>query len=252
MKNLKNSLLIICLSWMFVACSDGNYVNLDEVMVPVTTPDENLEGQGESQASLDTEEVREPATVEPVVDSSTPMTSLRSAILANSDVSEKALDNAFTYFNKNQNIIRNKNYMVIFDIGQHSGKKRFYMINLKTGAVTAMHSAHGSGSDTDHDGYAEKFSNVSGSHMSSLGFMLTAEEYVGKHGGSMRLDGQESRNSKVRSRAIVVHGANYVNPALSKMGRSQGCPAVADSNIKEVVAKTKNGSLFYIFNSKYD
>ncbi|MCC6137843.1 MAG: murein L,D-transpeptidase catalytic domain family protein, partial [Bdellovibrionaceae bacterium] len=84
------------------------------------------------------------------------------------------------------------------------------------------------------------------------GFMLTGEEYVGKHGGSMRLDGQESRNSNVRSRAIVVHSASYVSPSLSKMGRSQGCPGVPLANIKDVVAKLKNGSLFYIFHKDYN
>jgi hypothetical protein len=115
-----------------------------------------------------------------------------------------------------------------------------------------MHVAHGSGSDTNHDGVATAFSNTSGSHMSSLGFMLTAETYNGKHGESLRMDGLESRNSNVRARAIVVHSASYVDPDLSKMGRSQGCPAVSLANIKDFMAKTKNGSLYYIYHSAHD
>ena len=115
-----------------------------------------------------------------------------------------------------------------------------------------MHVAHGSGSDTNHDGVATVFSNTSGSHMSSLGFMLTAETYSGTHGESLRLDGLEARNSKVRSRAIVVHSASYVDPGLSKMGRSQGCPAVSLANIKDFILKTKNGSLYYIYHSAHD
>lgn len=247
MKFAHKILLIALISAFITACSQqsDDYVSLDERLVPVET--------GESQASLDTPDVDSDLSGKaPAVDPKAPVVPLRAKILENSDISEKALDNAFKYFDANQKIIRNKNYMTIFDIGQHSGKRRLYLINLSSGDVTAMHVAHGNGSDPDHDGVATMFSNVSGSKKSSLGFMLTAEEYVGKHGGSMRLDGQESRNSNVRSRAIVVHSATYVSPSLSKMGRSEGCPAVAEANIKSVVAKTKNGSLFYIYHKDYD
>ncbi len=246
-------LLIALISALITACSQqgSDYVSLDDRLVPVET--------GDPQASQDVEEEqvggdvsKPPTTPVPATPTPAPVVTLREKILMNSDVSEKALDNAFKYFDAHQSVIRNKNFMTIFDIGQHSGKRRFYMIDLKTGVVKAMHTAHGNGSDPDHDGIATLFSNVSGSKKSSLGFMLTAEEYVGKHGGSMRLDGQEDRNSKVRSRAIVVHSASYVDPSLSKMGRSEGCPAVALANIKDVVAKLKNGSLFYIYHKDYD
>lgn len=245
MKPSYKFLLIAIISAFITACSQqrDDYVSLDERMVSVET--------GESQTSLDVPGAGEDATVNPN-EPTAPKVSLREKILMNSEVSEKALDNAFKYFDANQKIIRNKNFMTIFDIGLHSGKRRFFMINLSTGDVTSLHTSHGIGSDSDHDGIATTFSNVSGSKQSSLGFMLTAEEYVGKHGGSMRLDGQESRNSKVRSRAIVVHSASYVNPSLSKMGRSEGCPAVPLANIKDVVAKLKNGSLFYIYHQKHD
>ncbi|MBY0384969.1 murein L,D-transpeptidase catalytic domain family protein, partial [bacterium] len=71
-------------------------------------------------------------------------------------------------------------------------------------------------------------------------------------GESLRLDGQESRNNKVRARAIVIHSASYVSPSLSKMGRSEGCPAVSLDNIKDLIAKIKNGSLYYIYHKAYD
>lgn len=243
---------VVCLAFagsFFVGCSQNSeYISLEDRVVPVES------GQA-TQSSLDTESnigVDTEVSASPVSVPVGPFVSLKEKILASSDVSAKALDNAFKYFDAHQSVIRNKNYMTIFDIGMHSGKPRLYMIDLKTGVVKAMHVAHGSGSDSDHDGIATSFSNVSGSNKSSLGFMLTAEEYVGKHGGSMRLDGQESRNSNVRSRAIVVHSASYVSASLSKMGRSQGCPAVSSANIKDVVAKLKNGSLFYIYHKDYD
>jgi hypothetical protein len=46
--------------------------------------------------------------------------------------------------------------------------------------------------------------------MSSLGVYKTAETYNGKHGLSLRLDGLSPTNSKARERAVVVHGADYV------------------------------------------
>ena len=54
---------------------------------------------------------------------------------------------------------------------------------------------------------------------------------MGKNGYSLFLDGLEKGiNDKARERAIVVHGANYADPAVLKgqqrLGRSLGCPAL--------------------------
>ena len=173
-------------------------------------------------------------------------------VLASSDISEVALNLAFEYYDRNQSIIKNKNWVTIFDIGQHSGERRLYIINMNTGDVRAVHTAHGKKSDLSHDGVATDFSNVNGSNKSSLGFMLTAETYYGKHGYSLRLDGLESRNSNVRRRAIVIHGADYVNPNWSKMGRSLGCPALSWGNRSWVIDAIKGGSLIYTFHEDYD
>ncbi len=225
-------------------------IDLNERMVPVDSGSATLDSE-EPEIETPNEEEQAGAVV-PETPSQGPLVNLREQILANSSVPQKALDSAFAYYNKNQSVIRNKKYISIFDIGQHSGQRRLYLINVETGAVQSMHVAHGSGSDSNHDGVATTFSNTSGSHMSSLGFMLTAETYTGKHGESMKLDGLESRNSNVRARAIVVHSASYVDPSLSKMGRSQGCPAVSLANIKDFMAKTKNGSLYYIYHAAHD
>ena len=50
----------------------------------------------------------------------------------------------------------------------------------KTGVVTPAVVAHGKMSDPDYTGYATKFSNVEGSNMSSLGFVLTGATYTGE------------------------------------------------------------------------
>ena len=86
---------------------------------------------------------------------------------------------------------------------------------------------------------------LAGSNASSLGYYMTAETYTGSHGYSLRLDGLSSTNSKVRSRAIVVHGADYVEEAAVIQGRSWGCPAVAMANRTTVINMIKGGSIIY-------
>ncbi|MBY0384975.1 murein L,D-transpeptidase catalytic domain family protein, partial [bacterium] len=179
MKILLVSFALIGLS----ACgqsSPESVVDLNDRLVPIDSGSQVLDSEEETRApdsTVDEDLVTEfPANV--------PLMGLKEKILANSNVPQKALENAFAYFNKNQATIRNKRYMSIFDIGQHSGQRRLYLIDLNTGDVKSMHVAHGRGSDKNHDGIATEFSNVSGSNMSSLGFMLTAETYVGRHGES--------------------------------------------------------------------
>jgi len=162
-------------------------------------------------------------------------------------VPEIPLKKAFSYFDANKSKIKNKNYMTIIDFSQHSAQKRFYLIDMKTGAVDKILTAHGRGSDPEHTGRAKKFSNVAGSNMTSLGFMLTAERYSGEHGISLRLDGLQSSNSNARPRAIVIHGADYVDASRPKMGRSLGCPAVENRLIVSLVKKIENGSLLYSY-----
>ena len=80
--------------------------------------------------------------------------------------------------------------------------------------------------------FAKSFSNQNESFKSSLGFFITGETYTGKHGLSLKLDGQEyGLNDKARERAVVVHGAEYVSKTLikkqgfswKKSGLSCGC-----------------------------
>jgi hypothetical protein len=162
-------------------------------------------------------------------------------------VPEIPLKKAFDYFDKHQNIIKNKNYLTIIDYSQNSSHKRYYLIDMKTGVVDKILVAHGKGSDLDHDGNATVFSNKDGSHATSLGFMLTAEIYDGEHGASLRLDGLENINSNVRPRTIVIHGADYVSPNLPVLGRSFGCPAVEPRLVVSLIKKIQQGSLLYAY-----
>ncbi len=148
------------------------------------------------------------------------------------------------YYDANQAKIKNKNYIVVIDFKQHNSKKRFYLINMQSGDVEPYLTAHGRNSDSDFDGYATKFSNTSGSKMSSVGFYLTAETYYGDNGYSLRLDGLSSTNSNARSRAIVIHGASYVRE-VALIGRSYGCPALEVRYAADVINTIKGGVLIY-------
>lgn len=178
--------------------------------------------------------------------------SQRETILKNYDyvdpkhvVPYKALSDALVYFHQNKSSFKNTDYMSVINFGQSSKEKRFYIINMKTGSVWAIRTAHGKGSDSNHDGYAEKFSNVSGSNASSLGVYRAAETYYGKHGLSLKLDGLSSTNSRARARAVVIHGASYVQESNVIQGRSWGCPAVSMGNRDAVVKYLKGGSMIW-------
>ncbi len=164
------------------------------------------------------------------------------------------LEDTILFFDANKAHVPKTEYFVVIDLSLFSGKDRFWLVDLTSGAVEPHHTSHGDGSDPDNDGYATLFSNTSGSHMSSLGFYLTGEIYDGSHIHSMRLDGitpdgspNGMGNTNARSRAIVVHEASYVddsNPARN--GRSNGCPALDPSIEVGVVDRIHAGTLMYI------
>lgn len=158
-------------------------------------------------------------------------------------VSRSLLEHAVLFFEKNKLLIPRQDALTVIDFSKHSSQRRFFVINLRTGGVEALHTAHGVNSDQDHDGVATDFSNIEGSLQTSLGFLLTAETYSGQHGYSLRLDGVSETTSNARTRAIVIHAAEYVQPGLEKMGRSWGCPALATAVNRRVIDQIKNGSL---------
>src|SRR5205085_584316 len=94
------------------------------------------------------------------------------------------LANAVLFFHANKAKVKNTSYVSVIDFSKHSGKKRLFIVDMRSGAVRAHVVAHGSGSDPGHTGIPTKFSNTNGSNMSSLGYYLTAETYSGKHGRS--------------------------------------------------------------------
>lgn len=151
--------------------------------------------------------------------------------------------------------LKNKKIITIIDFSKPSVQERFFVIDLDNKQVlykTLV--AHGKNSGEND---AESFSNDSKSLKSCLGFFLTAETYIGKHGYSLRLDGLEPGiNDNARNRTIVIHGADYVSKVFAnqhgRLGRSWGCPALPINFSKEIIDKISNGSCLFIFADNHE
>ena len=140
--------------------------------------------------------------------------------------------------------------LTLIDFGRPSQRKRLWVIDV-TRAKVLFHTfvAHGKASGAD---VPVAFSNRDGSEMSSLGFYRTARTtYQGKHGLSLKLIGLDPGfNTNAESRAVVVHGAEYVCEdfvrAHGRLGRSQGCPALPVAETAAIVQAIKGGSVLYL------
>jgi hypothetical protein len=140
--------------------------------------------------------------------------------------------------------------LALVDFSLASREPRFHLIDVAGGRIEqSWLVAHGSGSDPEHTGLLHWFSNQPGSNASSNGAFLTSEPYVGQHGRSQRLIGLEPSNDRALDRAIVIHGADYVDPALiaaqGRIGRSQGCFAFEQGEVARVMERLGEGRLIY-------
>lgn len=137
----------------------------------------------------------------------------------------------------------------IADYGMPSWKPRLHIVNLEDGTVRSLLTAHGKGSDPEHDGWLNRFSSVPGSEATSRGAYLTCEWYKGKYGTSVRLVGLDEDNRTALERAIVMHPAWYVDPAMidkwGKIGRSQGCFALGNEDFNEALWRLSGGRLLF-------
>jgi hypothetical protein len=137
----------------------------------------------------------------------------------------------------------------IVDFSQPSADPRFFVIDLATGEVESHRVAHGRGSDPDHSGFVERFSNNFGSYASSNGTYVTGDYYQGKYGLSMKVRGLDWSNYNAEPRAIVIHNAWYAEddmiPLHGKLGRSEGCFAMSRKSQFEVMRKLAGGRMIY-------
>ncbi|WEK70684.1 MAG: murein L,D-transpeptidase catalytic domain family protein [Candidatus Chryseobacterium colombiense] len=132
-----------------------------------------------------------------------------------------------------KNYIKGKDYnrdlAVFINFKIHSGKYRYFVYDLKSDKILQKAIvAHGDGSVVKNSNTLQ-FSNLDGSHQSSLGKYEIKESYIGKFGKAYRLDGLDKTNSNARSRSIVLHSYYCIpdhestNPACL----SFGCPMLS-------------------------
>lgn len=141
---------------------------------------------------------------------------------------------------------RHPDRLVLIDYSLPSTERRLWVLDVDDGTTLLHeHVAHGQGTG---DNLARAFSNEPGSHQTSLGVFRTAEVYQGSNGLSLKLDGLEPGvNDLARERAIVIHGAPYVNETLAakqgRLGRSWGCPAVRPEVTSTLIDAIAGGTL---------
>lgn len=171
------------------------------------------------------------------------------AWVAGDGIAATVLRRALAALERHRNSIDHRDVLGIADFSLPSRTPRFHLLALANGSVESYLVAHGRGSDPGHTGWLEHFSNEPHSNATSAGAYRTAGLYVGAHGHALHLEGLDPTNSQAASRAIVVHGAWYVSQQMivrcGMLGRSEGCFAVENSSLNEILRQLGPGRLIY-------
>ena len=140
--------------------------------------------------------------------------------------------------------------LTVIDYSLPSVEERLWVFDVATGELLFKELvAHGRNTG---ENMAAEFSDTLNSRQSSIGLFVTDDTYVGSNGYSLRLDGLEPGfNGRARERAIVMHGAPYVNPALAvsqgRIGRSWGCPALREAVARDVIDTIRGGGVIFSY-----
>lgn len=159
------------------------------------------------------------------------------------------LERARAALDRHADVFALRDRLAIVDFDAPSKNPRMHIVDLIGGQTSSYLVSHGRGSDPEHSGWLHSFSNEFNSLASSSGAFKTGDMYFGQHGRSMRLLGLDPQNNNAESRAIVVHGADYVSEdhvaAWGKCGRSEGCFAVAPHIVPQVLGLLGPGRMLY-------
>ncbi len=146
-------------------------------------------------------------------------------------------------------VIWKRDIVGVADFGVHSAERRFHFVNLEREEVLSYHVSHGTGSDPEHDGWLNYYSNREGSNATSRGAYVTWEWYQGRYGTSVRLGGLDSTNNNALRRYIVMHRARYAEPEhitrWGRLGRSNGCFAMGEEQFRIALLNLSGGRLLY-------
>jgi hypothetical protein len=174
---------------------------------------------------------------------------VRPRVVVDPAIDPQLLARARASFDRHRSALTHTDVVAITDFSRPSREARFFLLETNTGQVTKHLVAHGRGSDPDHSGFLERFSNAIGSEASSSGGYVTGDYYPGKYGKSLRVAGLDASNSNAEARAIVVHSAWYAEPEQAelhgKLGRSEGCFALSYTSLQEVLERLGPGRFLY-------
>ena len=140
--------------------------------------------------------------------------------------------------------------LTLIDYSKPSTEPRLWVFDLASGEILFTELvAHGKNTG---ENMARRFSDDPNSLQSSIGLFRTADTYTGHNGYSLRLDGLEPGfNAHARERAIVMHGAPYVNESMAasqgRIGRSWGCPALRQAIASKVIDTIRGGGVIFSY-----
>ena len=140
--------------------------------------------------------------------------------------------------------------LAVIDYSKPSTEPRLWVFDLAQRRLLYHELvAHGRNSG---ENLATSFSNTPESWQTSLGLFRTRNTYSGRNGYSLRMEGLEPGiNDHAMSRALVIHGADYVNPVFAsrqgRIGRSHGCPAVSNAIARPLIDTLKDGQYLFSY-----
>ena len=167
-----------------------------------------------------------------------------------------------------QSIFTKKDALAVFDISQPSTNKRFYLLDFKSGQVTAHYAAHGR--DNGPNVKATKFKGFQTDlDMVPLGPLKTTHSEVMDHYKTIvdRYDGTVYRNMIV----VVLEGVTAYNKYINQtppfkwimhpnwyttaafraknngmLGRSNGCITVDPVDNNQLITRLQDGALVFV------
>jgi hypothetical protein len=140
--------------------------------------------------------------------------------------------------------------LTVIDYSRPSTEPRLWVFDLHDHTLLFKELvAHGRNTG---ENMAAHFSDAMNSKESSLGLFVADNTYMGSNGYSLRLDGLEPGfNGNARDRAIVMHGAPYVNETVAasqgRLGRSWGCPALREAVAHQVIDTIRGGGIIFSY-----
>lgn len=143
--------------------------------------------------------------------------------------------------------------ITMVDFRKPNTGKRLWTINLNTRNVL-FHALVSHGSGSGRTAVPTKFSNTTGSNMSSVGPYITLHSYAshigkkektGPKGLAMRVEGLTKTNNRARYRGILFHQGWYVTK--NRAGTSLGCFATHKDVNPALIGKIQDGSFVYAY-----